>query len=257
MDFDFEFLHGQSYDEYSFCVEKRYEQYYTLQFMAKGTVKLSYDGQETALSGSWLWPCFPGPLIRFEPGISDSWEHRYVALKGSQILEWWVNGLWPREPQRVHSSDMAERFDKMLDLFQAQTTFARQRANNLLEGILLELADERTVRPQRRQAWLDDCIRKMAVSNFQNNNYEEIAASWGMSLSTMRRRFKQLMGQSIHNYALSQRMLRAQALLRDSEQPIKSIADQLGYKDVFFFTRQFKQWTGTTPGLYRRSRQGI
>ena len=125
---------------------------------------------------------------------------------------------------------------------------------NQLEGILLELADERDGSIQRYEVWLEDCLRRMAAARYQHCDYEEIATSWGMSVSTLRRRFRQQMGISIHRYALNQRLAEAQRLLRESELPIKAIADQLAYQDVFFFSRQFKQFTGVTPGMYRKTR---
>jgi YesN/AraC family two-component response regulator len=38
--------------------------------------------------------------------------------------------------------------------------------------------------------------------------------------------------------------------------PIKTIAEQLGYRDVSFFTRQFRLVTGVPPATFRRSREG-
>jgi AraC-like DNA-binding protein len=252
---ELQFLHGKSYVDYSFCVEKRYDQYHALQFMSSGTVCVSYGSETQQLEGAWLWPCDPGPVMRFEPGSSGSWNHRYVALRGPQINAWQGIGIWPSQPQRVRSEYFASRFDQRLSLFQGNTTWTHQRAATYLEGMLLELADERSGEPQRRQAWLDDCIRKMSVNSYINCNYESIAESWGMSLSTLRRRFRQEMGESIHRFALHQRMLLAQRLLRESIEPLKQIADQLGYSDVYFFARQFKQWNGMTPGRYRQSGQ--
>jgi AraC family transcriptional regulator, arabinose operon regulatory protein len=44
-------------------------------------------------------------------------------------------------------------------------------------------------------------------------------------------------------------------LLTDTTQTIKQIAMQLGYSDVYFFTRQFREQTGLPPALYRKSRE--
>jgi iron complex transport system substrate-binding protein len=32
---------------------------------------------------------------------------------------------------------------------------------------------------------------------------------------------------------------------------IGEVADQLGYRDVYFFSRQFKKYAGCAPGKYR------
>jgi AraC-like DNA-binding protein len=49
------------------------------------------------------------------------------------------------------------------------------------------------------------------------------------------------------------RMQRALDLLRESLEPITSIAYSLGYGDVASFTRAFRQWMGRPPSHYRRA----
>jgi AraC-like DNA-binding protein len=57
-------------------------------------------------------------------------------------------------------------------------------------------------------------------------------------------------------YVLQCRANAARQLLTETDLPVKLIARQLGYQDVFFFTRQFRKFTGVPPALYRKSRQG-
>ena len=45
-------------------------------------------------------------------------------------------------------------------------------------------------------------------------------------------------------------------LLGETNDPIKHVAQQLGYRDVYFFSRQFRQFAGVPPAMYRKSRQG-
>jgi len=61
---------------------------------------------------------------------------------------------------------------------------------------------------------------------------------------------------SPHAYLLQCRATSARRLLGETDLPIKSIAQQLGYRDVYFFSRQFRQMTGVPPAVYRHSRHG-
>jgi AraC-like DNA-binding protein len=76
----------------------------------------------------------------------------------------------------------------------------------------------------------------------------------GLSLTALRRRFKEATGMPLHTWVLQHRVAQARTLLSESDLPLKAIALQLGYNNVYFFARQFKQMTGVAPGHYRKSR---
>lgn len=61
-------------------------------------------------------------------------------------------------------------------------------------------------------------------------------------------------GQILNGYC--NRIARARAYLGETDVPIGPIAEKLGYNDIYFFTRQFRERVGVPPGQYRKSRQG-
>ena len=69
------------------------------------------------------------------------------------------------------------------------------------------------------------------------------------------RRFKQATGFSPINWLRRERINLAQARLQErGSGSIKQIAEEAGYNDVFFFSRDFKRLTGSCPSEYRRAR---
>ncbi len=69
-------------------------------------------------------------------------------------------------------------------------------------------------------------------------------------LSTL---FRKEMGTSLTDYVNRSRIRHAQHLLHETNLPIKTIAQQCGIPDVYYFGRLFKRITGTPPGAYRES----
>lgn len=67
-------------------------------------------------------------------------------------------------------------------------------------------------------------------------------------LSTL---FKKEVGMTLTDYVNKSRVEHAQKLLLCTDLPIKSIAQQCGVPDIYYFTRLFKRITGTTPKVYR------
>ncbi len=80
-----------------------------------------------------------------------------------------------------------------------------------------------------------------------------MASRCALSIPQFNRRFLQTFGSSARQYVLRERINRAATLLRETELSIQEIADALGYRDVFYFHRQFRQLLGQTPLEMRRA----
>ena len=81
-----------------------------------------------------------------------------------------------------------------------------------------------------------------------------LAAEAGYSRSRFTRLFAEANELPPREFITRCRMERARALLQESTMSISEIAYALGYSDVFFFSRHFKEITGLSPLAYRRRR---
>ena len=72
-----------------------------------------------------------------------------------------------------------------------------------------------------------------------------------MNYHAFRKEFAKRIGIPPARYRLLRRIDRAKSLVTASNRPIRDIADSLGYCDEYFFSRQFKRVTGTSPGEFR------
>lgn len=253
---DMTFLHSDHDADCIATVDKKFG-YHTLQYATRGGVELFYDEERHELVCPAIWCCFPGPWIRFhEWPRGQAWDHRYIAFRGPRVAEWEASGLWPLQAGVVNSNSVAhfeELFDEMIGLAMGAGRWQRIRGLNLLERIVLELAEAGAVSVSARPRWLDEVMARLAQA--PDVDYSRLARSTNMSLTTLRRRFRAATGQSLHDYRLEQRVGRARGLLGDTDLPIKVIAERLGYSDVSYFSRQFRQFSGSSPAVYRRSSQ--
>jgi AraC-like DNA-binding protein len=64
--------------------------------------------------------------------------------------------------------------------------------------------------------------------------------------------FKRFKGVTPQEYILRRRIDRAKLLLRNSSYSISRIAEILGYNDVYFFSKQFRDKTGHAPRNFRK-----
>jgi AraC family transcriptional regulator of arabinose operon len=254
---DLTFLHSAHFPNCAARVDKHFEDYYTLQYMSRGAIELYYDSERYFLRGSWFWSVTPGPRVRFH-GLGDppQWNHRYIAFRGPLVERWREEGLYPLLPQSAtQAKGYTALFDEMLTAVDGATTrWNHLRAINLLERILIELAADRAQSPVR-EPWLENILAVLAADSAFEPDYPALAVDAGMGLSTLRRRFRQAMGVPLHEYVMAHRVTAARKLLGETDLPIKQIAERLGYRDVYFFSRQFRKIAGTSPAAYRKSRQ--
>ena len=260
------FLHCNFFPRCQARVDKFFVGYHTLQFMTGGGLELWYGKNFQRLEGTWFWPAYPGPHIRFHCASGHPyWVHRYVAFQGPLVEHWKKQGLWITGPQPApRNNDYSILFDEILSQARVNEPWSQRRAANLLEGLLIELARARE-QPASQEPWLESVLNvldeplKLLAHSPQDHctepNYAHLAQKLDMGLSTLRRRFVKATGTPLHDYFMKKRVESARILLGETDWPVKRIAERLGYRDVYFFSRQFKQLTGVPPGQYRRSRQ--
>ena len=248
---DLNFHHGGRFPQCRARVDRRFTGYHTLQFMAAGALAYSCDGHERRLEGAWCWGTPHGPRLRYGPADSEGWwDHRYVAFSGPLADRWLVDGLIPTEPQPTPDPrGFARGADRMIALFHRGGAWDRHLAANQLERLLMEL------RAARAGATGDDALSAAIIAAgdpHRRCSLVQLARLAHCSVVHLRRRFVAVTGVPPARYARAARLNRAQALLAESDQPIKLIAEQLGFTDVQHFTRCFTAVSGLPPAAYRR-----
>lgn len=83
---------------------------------------------------------------------------------------------------------------------------------------------------------------------------EEIAYHIGVSSDYLTRCFTQETGVALTTYLRRYRIHQARKLLEAGETSIAQVAQSVGFQDVNYFSRVFKQEVGMPPGAYKRSR---
>jgi len=89
----------------------------------------------------------------------------------------------------------------------------------------------------------------------KNCSLESLAKKLYVSSSQLNSLFRKRFGLSVKEYINQVRMERAEFLLSRSEKMVYQIAQEVGFQDIDYFTRLFKQHSGLTPSAYRRRQQ--
>lgn len=85
----------------------------------------------------------------------------------------------------------------------------------------------------------------------ENLTIKRIADHVFLNPSYFCRMFKMQTGETVLDYVTGLRMSKAKELLANQQLKLYDISSQIGYQDVKYFSRLFKQWVGHTPSKYR------
>ena len=206
-------------------------------------------------------PCvitqWPGEALSYGPPVPcETWDELYFIYDRTQFKRFVTAGLidparpvWPiADPAtvKIHISELHA-------LAQHQDPEAVvDRVDRVCERILLE-------------TWLvphaptTDSKAIHAIASHLKDNFAKpcdwtvMASVNGLSTSTFRRRWAQIMGIPPARYLQELRMREACRLLVEGKSPIHEVAAVVGFADEFYFSRRFHREIGMSPRSYRNT----
>ena len=139
--------------------------------------------------------------------------------------------------------------DKSLEQF-----FYRIKAEELVCRLLVELGkrDDKNIYPlNAKDIQTIYKVKERLLERLDTSpTIDELASYANMSLSKMKRIFKQIFGDSIFNYYQSFRMQEAARLLKEEKLSVSEVGYRVGFSNLSHFSRVFEQHIGMKPKKY-------
>jgi AraC-like DNA-binding protein len=212
----------------------------------------------------------PGDVIAIFPEIAHAyggvggseWSQVYFVFSGPVFDLCRSRGLLdPARPVwRLGSPEYwRQRLAEIVSPEAAHRPGAPLRAMGRLLEVLLEMsaAESDASGPGSAEAWLEKS--RQLLGDRQAAGWpapQVVARAVGMNYENFRKRFVQLTGESPGRFQKRRRIDWACAAIYQGGHSLKEIADELGFCDVFHFSKAFKLQTGLTPSDYRRGMRG-
>lgn len=105
----------------------------------------------------------------------------------------------------------------------------------------------------KRQVEIAKAGERMLAGDLSRRlSIEEVARELDVKPTAFKSYFTGVFGKSVSTYLADLRMERACALLRETDKPVSSVAEAVGYRNVGKFCAAFKRHRGVTPLQFRR-----
>lgn len=109
---------------------------------------------------------------------------------------------------------------------------------------------------KRRDAQIIEEIRQYLDDNlYQQHSIKDLCRQFAINREKLQLGFHQLVHSTVHAYIIRQRLERAAQRLVESDDSIKAIALESGYKKQRSFNKTFKTIYRLTPAGYRKLHQ--
>ena len=238
-------------------IDNVYKRRVGLNYAHSGKIRWAMDGdKERILEGPVAWWTWPGPRFTYGCKEPPGWNHYFVTFSGEWVDDLlqmgWLDTRSGQPFRRVADPGM---FRDRMHLLQANLAERDEKASwAALLALLCELRKEQPDGNKEKNihsSGLRELMTRIKAAPAKEWEIEEIARGFHLSPSHFRRLFREEAGVPFRQFCLGCSMDFAAKLIRESNTPLKAVAEVCGGSDVFQFSRHFKRHYGVPPGRYR------
>ncbi len=220
------------------------------------------EGNGSLECGGVTYRLQPGVFFIFSPGLPIVARH----LSGPRVTRFSAHfhpfcrggrsGRSVLSPMLGHVMPDVERLRRCVDAI--MRVAVQRKSDGVLAEAVRALLEELMARGeaglgQRLDPEIGEAVHHLQEPEGSEGSIAALAARLGLSRSHFDRKFRNQVGMPPKRFLLHCRTMEAKRLLESSQLRVGEVADALGYRDVYFFSRQFKAATGHSPTAFRRS----
>lgn len=231
---------------------------YQLLYVSQGKGVFENEGGRHQIRKGTMILLTPGRWHSYRPAAQVGWTEYYIGFEGP-IFAQTVEHLFA-EGEQIFEIGVNEQ---LVSLYRQALDVAvedRPGSQQLLGGIIMHIlgllgvtVKKNTLATDRLYQAIEQAKIIMQENISQEIDLKELSEQLNMSYSWFRKIFRDYTGHPPAKYALLMRLHRAQHMLANTHESIKSIAYSLGFKSPEHFYSTFRKQTGYTPNLYRKA----
>ncbi|MBQ9098764.1 MAG: helix-turn-helix transcriptional regulator [Clostridia bacterium] len=213
---------------------------------------IKYEGETVYTSNGKSWLSDANHIAILPKGCSYDWQ---CTRAGHFSIIEFESALTCCEPFTV----FVKNSERILKLFR-ELEYTRNLQAPMMEiesiwhmySIILALAqgESEPYAPLEKQKKIAPALEYISQHYDHNMTNDQLATLTGLSTVYFRKLFTQIMGVSPISYVHDLRIQKAKEMLRSDYDSLSSVAQSLGYLNLYDFSRDFKKHTGVAPSKY-------
>ncbi|WP_028552990.1 helix-turn-helix transcriptional regulator [Paenibacillus sp. UNC451MF] len=223
-------------------------EYWQLEIVTQGVIQSRMLGEELSLE--------MGDMLLVPPG----WEHGFTYNKQGVS---WLTLKFEREEDDlpvwggiIHGNQFTSRLVSSFKTVIHESpyrSYEKTFINGFLETMLHYVRSDEFHRTDDSSELLVKLVmEKVNKRNGRAITINELAEELSYTRSHLSKKFKEITGENLKSYIDHVRIQKIEELLRYREQSISEIAEDLGFNDLFSFSKFFKKHTGESPRQFNR-----
>ena len=222
----------------------------------RGEFESRATGRVELVAGNAL-VLLPGVWHRYRPDPATGWTEKWIEFGGelpARLVKAKVLAPERAVVAVVRPAEMEARLDHVHGVLRSESDGAEAELAAGALGVLALLQERAGALAEDRPAAVavQKAKRLLEAEGAAVPRLPELARSLGVGYSSFRREFRRRTGLSPQQYLLRVRLQRVQRLLGNTDQPIKEIAERLGFSSPYHLSATFSQYFGIAPSEWRR-----
>lgn len=218
---------------------------------------LTVNGIKSQVNKGDLVYCPPFEPHSYGASVSNPWQIQWVHFTGliNQVI---VDGLCDGRHSQVikgtYFEDQIPTLEGIISkLHRSTDLLTRIEVQGMLQVMIVQMIHSKKRSGRNNQNRLIQLTRQYMLEHVDETiTVDQLAKKCHLSKYYYVRRFKSLSGMTPISYLRRLRMEKAFNLLVYTNDSIGSISEQVGYKNQFYFSECFKQYSSYTPSQYRQ-----
>lgn len=225
-------------------IPRHFIELYVLHYVLQGHGRYLVNGHEHAVGPGQIFICRPGDTVSYIADEDDPFTYYWVSFDCSGAFSRLLDA-------EVITAPWALPF--FTNISRVQSRNAEWRICAQLYEFFAQLEEHQSSGSRQKPDYVAQAINYMQTNYAEPLSISTLASQLGLSRNYFCRLFHETTGQSPQDYLIHWRLETAARLLTEHGLSIKDAATQVGYPDVFSFSRMFKRRFGVSPGAYIRS----